>query len=268
MKKGMILVTAAVLLSTVAWAAEGDAEMGDIGVDVDLTFVSKYIWRGIDKLDDTAAFQPSINFDLGSGFSTGIWASIPGGGGTMASGSSRVNAEEWRYILTYGSSTFEGESYRTTYAVNYIYYDFPDMASNDADAQEINLALSWPDICPAGVVPSYTLINMWPAEGSGANRDIAGFIHVVGLGYDVTVPGFLQDNPEQILSFGAAAVYNDNAGASNVDHDWSHILWSATTSIDFGPGTLTPGLYYQTSMDDSVNTEDELFCGISYGISF
>ena len=45
MKKGIVLVTAMMLFSTGMAYAE-------IGIDADVTWVSKYIWRGIDKTDE------------------------------------------------------------------------------------------------------------------------------------------------------------------------------------------------------------------------
>ena len=105
---------------------------------------------------------------------------------------------------------------------------------------------------------------------------MGGFIHVLGLGYDFTVPGFLPDAPEQTLSFTWDVTYNDGTGSglgafptgSDVDHDWSHMLWGVSTAIECYPGTFTPALYYQTSMDDSVNDEDEFWVGLSYTVSF
>jgi len=70
------------------------AQQGDLGVTVDATWVSKYIWRGFDVLDDKAAFQPSIDFDLwDTGFHFTIWTSWAGAsknGGSI----STVNKEE------------------------------------------------------------------------------------------------------------------------------------------------------------------------------
>jgi len=199
----------------------------------------------------------------GTGLTFNVLATFPGsskGAGTT----STVDAEEWDYTLTYANSVLEGESYKTNYALGWVYYDYPDMASKTGDMQELHLALSWPDICPAGVVPSYTAICMWPAKGGGAARDNGGFIHVFGLGYGLDVAEL--PNP---VSLGCAAVYNDGTVDRTVAHDWSHILWSASTSFDCPMGgTITPALYYQTSMEDTVNTEDELWVGVSYGLSF
>ena len=257
MKKGIVLVTAMILFSTgAAWAQE------PIGVDVDLTWVSKYIWRGFDKTDDKAAFQPSVNFDLGSGFSFNVFSSQPGsskGGASV----SNVDAEELFYTVTYANSLFDGETYVTNYAVSWIYYDFPDRGTKDADMQEFLIAFVWPDICPMGVVPSYVFARCWASQGGGAAADNGGFAHVFGLNYNLEVAEL--PNP---LNLGFELVYNDGSGNETVDHDWSHIVWSVKTSFDCGGGKLTPGVYYQTSMEDTVNPEDEFWCGISYGFSF
>ena len=257
MKKGIVLVTAMILFSTGAtWAQE------PIGVDVDLTWVSKYIWRGFDKTDDKAAFQPSVNFDLGSGFSFNVWSSQPAssrGGASV----SNVDAEEWNYTVTYANSLWDGETYATNYAVSWRYYDYPDRGSEDADMQEFNIDFAWPDLCPMGVVPGYTYIYMWSARGDGLAAPTGGPMHMFSMSYDLDVTEL--PNP---LSLGVAAVYNDGTGGEEVNHDWSHILWSIKTSLDCGVGTLSPGVYYQTSMNDSVNSEDEFWCGISYGFSF
>jgi len=273
MKNGILAVAVVVFaIGGIGWAAEGD-----IGVDIDATWVSKYIWRGIDKLDDKAAFQPSISVDLGYGFSTTVWASYAGsskGGGSI----STVNATELNYILTYNGSAFPGEAHQMDYAVNWLYYDFIDEPDNAADAQEFNVAVAFPQICPGGIVPRYTAIYMWPAEGGGPSNGLVGWIHQFGIDYDIVLGEVIPNNPEQVLTFSADIVYNDGAGVAgttngplktDIDHDWSHVLWGLTTEIacPFG-GTFRPGIYYQTSMEDSVNSEDEFWTGLSYTLSF
>lgn len=264
MKKKGIILTTVVLLSMTGLTQAQD----ELHVTLDATWVSKYLWRGFDLLDDKAAFQPSIDVDLyGTGLSLKLWTSQPGSskdGGSI----STVNAEEWDYILTYANRAFDGEMYETSYAISYIYYNFPDNPPEDKDRQEYNLAFAWPNIIPGGIVPSYQFIQLWPSEGGGAARDLAGFIHVFGLAYDYTVPGFLPNNPEQTFRLSWGITYNDGAGGDEVDHDWSHMLWGVSTPIECGPGNFTPALYYQTSMDDSVNSEDELWVGLSYNVTF
>jgi len=93
----------------------------------------------------------------------------------------------------------------------------------------------------------------------------SGFMHVLGLGYDLPIEGLLPEIPEQILNLSAAMVYND--GVLDADHDWSHAVFGVTTDFDLGNDcTFTPGLYYQSSWENTVNPSDEFWCslGVSY----
>ena len=146
MKKGMFLAITVVLFGM---AGVSPAQDGDLGVELDVTWVSKYIWRGFDLYDDKAAFQPSVNIDLyGTGFSFNVWYSVSGASGN-------VNAEEVDYTLTYSNTLYEGESYKTNYAVGWRYYNYPDNGNSDKDAQEVFFYMEMPDICPFGTTPHY-----------------------------------------------------------------------------------------------------------------
>lgn len=265
MKKSIILASlVGLLIGGMAFAAED----GQYGVTVDTTWVSKYIWRGIDILDDKAAFQPSVSVDLGSGFSATVWASWAGAsqnGGSV----STVDADEMDYILSYGNSINEGEASAINYSLNWVYYDFTDQPSKAADAQEINASFAMPNICPGGVVPSYTIVRMWSAKDGDAGS-VGGWIHVLGLDYGLTVPGFMENNPEQTIDLHWDLTFNDGAGAAagGVDSDWSHMTFGASTDIALGSGTFRPGVFYQVSMEDTVNNEDEFYTGVSYSLSF
>ena len=263
MKKGMLFLTAIVILSVtgVGFAADD----GELGVTLDATWVSKYIWRGIDKLDDKGAFQPSINLDLfGTGFSANVWTS-QAGSSKGAGSTSTVDAEEWNYTLAYTNSINEGEQTAVNYSVWYRFYDFPDMASKDADAQEVALAVSLPNLCPGGVVPSYALVRMWNSESGGAAAGLGGWIHVFALNYALTIEGF-----EPVLNLGWDLTYNDGAGVGGgvVPHEWSHMTWSIGSSFDLAGGTLTPAIHFQNSMEDTVNPEDEIWTSLSYTLKF
>jgi hypothetical protein len=44
--------------------------------------------------------------------------------------------------------------------------------------------------------------------------------------------------------------YNDGLGGADVDHDWSHAVFGVSTDFELAENLLvTPGLYYQISMD-------------------
>lgn len=232
---------------------------GNLAIDVDFTWVSKYIWRGQDLMGGHGSFQPSVNIDLwDSGFSFNWWAAYPGSSGSR--GLSTVNATEYDYSITYSDSVLEGDWLQTDYAVSYIYYDFPVVSSEVADAQEMQLSLSWPEICGAGVTPSYTYAQLWPAYGGGAARGNGGAYHIFGLTHEdksMALP----------LTYSWDITYNDSA--YEADSDWSHMVFGLSTSMDIGPGTLSPGLFYQVAFEDkAADRNDEFWSGFSYTISF
>jgi hypothetical protein len=275
MKKG-ILLAVVIVLSTVGFA---QAQEGELSGDVDITYMSKFIWRGFAWYDSDSATKTSVNLDLyGTGLGLNVAWYLP-----MTSG--HVNAERVDLTLAYSGSCLEGETYATDYTLGWMYYTFPDQPSGGSltssatdaflsDIQEFFVSLSWPDICPAGVVPSYTALRMWASEGGSAlSRTLSaaggfgGWLHVLGMGYDMPVEDLLPDLPEQILHLSFATVYND--GVLGADQDWSHAVLGVTTDFDLGNDlTLTPGVYYQSSWEDDVNDDDELWCSLGLKYSF
>lgn len=285
MKAKEILVSAVILLTMAGFVQAQEAQFSQaqeaqLSGTIDVTYLTSRIWRGFDYFaDDHSAIQPSIDIDLyGTGFGVNVLYSRAVTGGLE-------NSQTMALTLSYTNSLFEGETYLTDYKTGWVYYGYPDeprsgrATSQAADMQEWFAALSWPDICPAGFVPSYTVLAMWPSEGKSTVRNNAGWAHVIGLGYDLRVPGFLPDTPEQILHLSAEVTYNDGfapgvvpgpgAAGSKIDHDWSHAVFGVATDFDLGNDlTLTPALYHQASMDDTVNTEDETWFSLSMKYAF
>ena len=107
---------------------------------------------------------------------------------------------------------------------------------------------------------------MWSARHGGAAAHNGGPIHDLGFDYNWN----LKCLPDLPLKFTADAVYNDGTGGPNVDHDWSHLLWGLSTHFKcpLTGATITPGIWFQNSMDKSVNNEDELWGGLSYTLMF
>lgn len=267
MKKQLIWLFLAGLL-TVAALAQAE----EVKTTVDLSYVTKYIWRGFDKLDDKAAFQPSVNFALENGLFFNVWSSFAGsskGNGSI----STVNATEMDYTIGY-ANTFGEDCYVTNYKVGWRFYDYPDMPSNDADMQEGFIEMAWPNLIGYGITPHYAYYHMWASEGSGAVRGAGGPIHAMGFNYDWS----FESAPELPMTFSWDIVYNDGTGVSTddhgnvnlADHDWSHMVWGLTTRITcpVTGGTIKPGIWFQKSMEDTVNTQDELWSGISYSLTF
>lgn len=238
---------------------------GEMVTTIDASYVTKYIWRGFDKLDDKAAFQPSVNLDMGNGLNFNVWSSWAGASKNNGNVST-VDATEMDYTVAY-KNVFGEDCFLTNYTVGWRYYDFIKVNSEKHDMQEGFIELAMPNLIGQGFVPRYAYYHMWAARSSdGAQNFDGGPIHDFGLDYNWT----FEQMPELPMKASADAVYNDGTGPGNVDSDWSHILWGLSTNFKcpLTGAKVTPGIWYQTSMDSSVNEEDELFSGISYALSF
>lgn len=225
---------------------------GYAGEKVEVTFsnsfVSKYIWRGYDILNDDPAYQPSLDFSFGdSGFSANIW-------GSFALKSGAEDLDELDYSLTYGRALSDG----LDGALGYVYYDYPNVSSS-GDINEFWASLSFTGVFLAPTLSSY---YDFPQEGGGPEN---GWYHSLSLGYDLAVPGF----EEQVISLGAGLWYND--GASGAESGISHGTFDVSTEFTWRLFTITPSLHYQITagnVDDTINEEDEFWGGLDFSLSF
>lgn len=275
--KQKVLLATIVLLATTALVQAQDELHGFF----DLTYQSKYMWRGIDVYDDKSAIQPTVMLDL---YGTGLGFSVEG---HRANSSGFETTERWDFTLFYKNALFMEESYATQYLLGWRYFYFPDApldgmapgASGDIDLQEIHAVLSWPNILPVeGLVPTYVLVKLWPAEsgtfvGSGGPSGTAsGFAHIFMLDYALPVEDLLPDMPEQILKLHSEVVFNDGVDPRGigVDHDWTNAVFGIATDFDLGNNlTLTPGVYYQVTMDKTINDDqDETWATLGLKYSF
>lgn len=266
MKKEVILLTV-VVLSVAGFAHAQDEIHGTAA----FTWQSKYVWRGFDVYDDHTAIQPSVDLDLfGTGFGLCVTAH-------RANSSGFENTERWDYNLYYGGKLFEDEAYATNWRMGYVYYNYPDNSSHtesSLDLSELHWILSWPNAIPGGVVPSYVLVKLWPKNSGTLGDNASGWAHIFMLDYAFSVQPILPDTDEQVLRLHSELVFNDGVHplgdyAPNVDSDWSNFTFGIETDFDLGNNVcLTPGLYQQISMDDSVNDEDETWVNLSLKYKF
>ena len=237
-----------------------------LGFTLDTTYVSRYVWRGLDLFDDHAALQPSLDVDLfGTGFGINIWGSIPTGTGSNGHSNGINRWTEVDYTAYYGLSLFEEDPYAIDLTVNYIYYNYPKQGQgNHADTQELGALVEFPNlipICDSKLVPSYYVGKLWPDEGGTPN--VSGWVHLFGLTYELNLPGLIPGTKEQIVELTGDITYND--GMFGVDHDWSHATFGIATPVSICSMTLTPFVKYQITMDDSIDTADANGDDIFYG---
>ena len=268
MKEGILI--AVILLMAVG---NVQAQEGELQGKVDLTWTSKYVWRGFDVYGDKAAIHPTVDLDL---FGTGLHFSTEG---HRANSSGHENTERWDYTLYYLGCMFPDELYQTNYRIAYVYYNYPDMSSHTTgsiDLQEVHSVFSWPKVLGIeGLVPTYCLVKLSPANSGtivGANSPwggtASGWAHIFMLDYGLPVTCPVTGDT-MTLNLHSEFVYNDGVSplGTNVDHDWSNAVFGVTTNFDLGNNlTLTPGVYWQSSWDDSVNNEDE--CWVSMGVGY
>ena len=236
-----------------------DIEILGYGLDVhgfvDLTCQSKYLWRGFDVYNDRSATQLTAGMQFSD---TGLGAVVSG---HRATGGGYELWERWDYGLYYQNSFFKGEPIQTNYRFGWAYYNYAQQWWKAWDLQEGHVIVSMPNVTAVkGLVPSAVLVKLWPsASGSpyvGGNA--AGWIYIGMLDYTFAVPGVMPTMPEQVIKLHGELVYNDGVSPYNtwVDSDWSDAVVGVSTDFDMGYGiTVTPGLYYQKTMDKSVNQD-------------
>ena len=278
MKKQGILLAAVVLFCAIGIAQAQDSALHG---SVDFTYQSKYVWRGFDVYNDKSAMQPSLDLDLfGSGFGINMM-------GHRANSSGFEVAERWDYTLYYQNMICPDETYAMMYRLGWVYYNYPQGHAEDADLQEMHAVVSLPKMIPAGIIPSYVLVKLWPnSSGSmvAKNFDLStsppssskgtasGWAHIFMLDYPLTIGGVIPDTPEQVLNLHAEVIYNDGVGPAgqNVDQDWSNAVFGVSTGFELAEDLVfTPGVYYQVAMEDTVNDDkDELWTTFSMTYKF
>ena len=270
-----ILVTAVFLLAVVGIAQAQDSELHG---SVDLTYQSKYVWRGFDVYGDKSAVQPSLDLDL---FGTGLGINVMG---HRANSSGYENAERWDYTLYYQNGLFQDQAYAMMYRLGWVYYNYPDLRSSQADLQEIHTVLSFPKMIPCGIVPSYVLVKLWPnSSGSLVAKKVdlsilqpsrgtaSGWAHIFMLDYPLKVGGILPETPEQVFNLHTELVFNDGVGPAgqDVDSDWSNVVFGVSTGFKLSEElVLTPGVYHQISMEKTVDDQNETWATLSLTYKF
>ena len=260
--KKMILLTA-VFLSSVVGTAQ--AEEGKLGVTLDLTYASRWMSRGRPVWGDTGGFFETIDLNLwDTGFGTAVTH-------RSATGGDWVNKQRFDYTFYYGGTILDGygDTFLTSgacctkFKINWIYKNWYDNPRNLANVHAWVFSFSWPKILGVdGLVPYYVATDDYPA-GSGykspALHNAAGWVHRFGLGYDLE----LAKLPAP-LHLSSDIAFTDGFRL-NADHDWSYATFGIQSTFKINENTsFIPRLYYQISMDKSVNPDkDVTYCILS-----
>jgi len=251
-------LTYAILLSSLdAVEIEGQ----EIGIDLDFTYVTKYLWHGYDLYaNDIGAFQPSVTASW-NGLYAQVW-------GSWADESGYVDDSELDYLFGYEYTLWPEERYALAFNAWYNYFDYYK-GRDWQDAIELGLSLSLPNVIPLGpshLVPHYTLFYDFDT-GDTNPTFLDGFFHEFGLEYGIPIPELFPELEEQFLTLGWQITYEDGVYAG-VDSGFTHTALSLSTSFQWKGFYFTPTLLYQWSMEDAVNPEDEFCARFSVGYRF
>ncbi len=280
----LVIVATVLSAAAAAWGQGWEGDLLDFGNKVDgtlgVTYDSMYVWRGFRVFDNKSATHILGDVTLAD---TGLGVSAFG---HIANSSGFVDAQRWDYTLYYQNALFPEENFVTNYRVGFVYYNYP--RHNDAentDLEELHAVLSWPKILGIeGLCPSYVLVKMWPAQHDSLFTQLgtdspSGFAHIAMLDYGFTLPGIVSEIPEHLIRLHSEVVYNDGVtptpGIPNPDHDWSNAVFGVSTDVDLSGFVslkesslvFTPGVFYQITMDKSVDPKGNEFWS-SFGLKY
>jgi hypothetical protein len=277
--KQVVFLIAALAVTAPAWAQDWEGDLlgikGDLHGSVGVSWDSKYLWRGFDIYDDKSVLHLLADVSL---FDTGFGVSVAG---HDAATGGFEDKERWDFTAYYQNSLFKDQPYLTQYRFGWVYYGYPELnAGESLNLQEAHMILSWPNILPIkGLCPSYALITMWQANELSRLADGNGWLHIFMLDYGFSIPSLVPGKADtQTVKLHSELVYNDGFSPTpavpvndwrivhpNPDSDWSDAVFGASTDFNCGYGiTLTPAIYYQVTMDKSINEDkNEVWAGLT-----
>ncbi len=232
---------------------------------VDYTYMSKLLDKGGEYYGEKSASVSSLNLDL---FNTGFGVCVAQ---RMPNSSGNVRRERLDYAVHYTNTLLPGRRVQTDFRIAWVYHHNYRQSRDNGNTQEYEIGLAWSKLLPCGVTPYYVADYETPSNGGQGNRAAAGWYHLFGLRYDIDVPvgGLLPKQETLPLRVDWSIAYRDGLGGGAVDHDWTHSTIGLSTEIKITEYiSVNPGLYYQVSMDDSVNDKDQVYGAITARLRF
>ena len=276
-----VVLAIALLAATVAVAQESQDELsesrGGLHGVVGATWDSQYIWRGFNVFGGDSAAHVLADLNL---FDTGFGVSAVG---HQSLGESLGDMQRWDGTVYYQNGLFGGEMLATNFRLGYVYYYYPKLNyGRTQDLMEGHAVLSWPSLLPIkGLQPSYAFAYMWPgmknhwAEDANPafGKNCTGMFQILMLDYAFTVPALLASMDDQVIKLHSEAVYNSGVSpfGTKVKSGFSDAVVGASTDFAFGAGRniiLTPFVYYQFSLEKTVDPDNEFWGGISLKYAF
>lgn len=213
-----------------------------VSVSGSAAFVTKYIWRGYNIVDDPT-IQPSLDFGFGeSGFSANVWYSAG-----LSDRDKNGAADELDFTLDYSTSFPNGASL----SLGIIYYTFPnqdDFDFGDHSTPEIYAAFS-PGV--PYLSPTLTLY------------------YDFNLGDDLYATIGIDHSIDAVFgSVGTSTLLAYNNGQFGAESGLSHLEYSVFAAISAGPVEIAPSVTFVALFEDTVNPDNEFFFSMNVGWSF
>jgi len=226
-----------------------------ITANLDLAYVSKYVWRGF-VLNDDPALQPSLTFSHPNGLSLNFWGSLD----TTDIAGEKNNITEVDYTLNYERSLG-----KIDLNAGVSYFTYPNVGG-EPTAEVYTSACFGGDWSPSLAV-NYDF------------KEIKGTYLSVGFGHDCQL-AYSKENPLTLglsarLGFGTAPY---NKGYFGVDKSvFNDFLLSASLPLKINEKlTLTPNISYAAFLDRDLKTSvraqgsdtSTLFGGVTASYAF
>ena len=234
------------------------ADQGDIDVTFDLTYVSKWLSKGVEAYGQQGGLFKTIDLKF---VNKGLGIKVTH---RNATSSGYVDNRRFDYRPYTFGQLFGDKSYATNYNISVGYEHYPGLARNVANTTfEWIFAFNWPKLLGDKLTPGYVVHYEYPAGSGYDHSNITGWVHRFMLGYDAEVPGLPSD-----LHLSSEVAYTDGLGGA--EHDWSYATFGISTVFKMGSNmSLCPGLYHQVSMEDSVSTRKDItYVQVSFKYKF
>jgi len=233
------------------------AEEKELGVNLDLTYTSKWMSKGIEAYGQKGGLFKTIDFDF---WGTGLGVEVTH---RSATSSGYVNSERFDYRPYFKGILFQDATYQTNFNISTGYENYirhPQRLANTT--WEWIFAFSWPNLLGGKIVPSYIAHYEYPDGSNQAFRNLTGWVHRFILGYDMDCPEL-----QAPLHLSSELAYYD--GLAGRVSDWAYATFGVSTKIDINKNTaFVPGVYHQVSMDDSICKRDVTYAMLSMKYKF
>lgn len=220
----------------------------DVSVGVTADFNSKYVWRGINVVDDWV-FQPGVSVGY-MGFTGGIWGNLDL---TDENGNSGEFTEV-DYTLDYSGQITD----MIGFSVGAIYYDFPNTGFDGTT--ELYGGINF-DVLLSPSITVYRDVD-----------EVEGTYVSLGVGHSLELPESVPFG----VDLGASLGWGDedyNIGYWTTDSsELNDLALSAAFPFEVGPVTVTPAVTYVallgSDIKDSVADDDVVFAGVGLAYDF